>query len=203
MKTIHCGVYNTMSDWEVGYATAHIGNGYWQREPGTAHVRYVAASSEPVTTAGGLRIVPDLTIDDLDPRDSAMLILPGAETWDTGGNEAFAELARRFVDAGVTVAAICGATSGLAAAGLLDDRPHTSNAREYLSATGYRGGDLYRDDVTAITGDGVITASGVFPVDFAREVLAALDLYESGVLASWYKLYGQGDPAGFHELSAA
>ena len=203
MKTIHCAVYDTMSDWEVGYATAHIGNGYWQREPGTAQVRYVAATAEPVTTAGGLRILADLTIDDVTPHDSAMLVLPGAETWDTGGNQEFARLAGRFVEAGVTVAAICGATSGLAAAGLLDDRRHTSNAREYLAATGYKGGHLYRDDVTALNDDGVITASDVFPVDFAREVLAALDLYEPGVLASWYKLYGQGDAAGFHELAAS
>lgn len=202
MKTIHCAVYDTISDWEVGYATAHIGNGYWQREPGNAVVQYVAATEQPVTSAGGMRIVPDVSVDAVAPTDSAMLILPGAATWDTGGNSEFAELARRFVDAGVTVAAICGATAGLAAGGLLDDRPHTSNAREYLAATGYRGGANYRDDVAAINGDGVITASGVFPVDFAREVLGALDLYEPRVLEAWYKLYGQGDPAGFFELSA-
>lgn len=202
MKTIHCAVYDTISDWEVGYATAHIGNGYWQREPGNAVVQYVAATEQPVTSAGGMRIVPDVSVDAVAPTDSAMLILPGAATWDTGGNSEFAELARRFVDAGVTVAAICGATAGLAAGGLLDDRPHTSNAREYLAATGYRGGANYRDDVPAINGDGVITASGVFPVDFAREVLGALDLYEPRVLEAWYKLYGRGDPAGFFELSA-
>jgi hypothetical protein len=37
-------------------------------------------------------------------------------------------------------------------------------------------------------------------VDFAREVLAVLDLYTPEVLASWYKLYGLGDPAGYFEL---
>ncbi len=29
-----------------------------------------------------MRILPDLTLDDLDPADSAMLILPGAVSWD-------------------------------------------------------------------------------------------------------------------------
>jgi hypothetical protein len=40
----------------------------------------------------------------------------------------------------------------------------------------------------------------VAPVDFAREVFAALELYTPEVLTSWYKLYGLGDPAGYFEL---
>ena len=54
---------------------------------------------------------------------------------------AFAGKAAEFLDAGVPVAAICGATAGLAAEGLLDDRRHTSNAAEFLAATGYGGAD--------------------------------------------------------------
>ena len=62
-----------------------------------------------------------------------MLVLPGADTWVTGGNGAFATKAREFLDAGVPVAAICGATMGLAVEGLLDQRRHTSNAPEFLA----------------------------------------------------------------------
>ena len=46
---------------------------------------------------------------------------------------------------GVPVAAICGATAGLARAGLLDQRNHTSDAAGYLAATGYAGGAHYVD----------------------------------------------------------
>jgi putative intracellular protease/amidase len=52
-----------------------------------------------------------------------MLILPGGTAWDEGKN-----------GEGVPVAAICGATAGLARAGVLDTRRHTSNALEYLRA---------------------------------------------------------------------
>lgn len=201
--TIHSAVYDTMSDWETGYATAHIANGYWQRQPGDARVVTVGATAEPVTTMGGMRVVADITLAELDPADSSMLILAGAETWMTGQLDGFVDAARRFLDAGVPVAAICGATGGLAAGGLLDDREHTSNAREFLAATGYAGADRYRDDVRAMTDGDLITASGTAPVDFAREVLARLDLYEPSVLASWYKLYGLGDPAGYAELTTA
>ena len=51
----------------------------------------------------------------------------------------FRAAARRFLTAGVPVAAICGATYGLALEGLLDDRAHTSNAAEYLAYSGYAG----------------------------------------------------------------
>jgi putative intracellular protease/amidase len=151
---------------------------------------------------GGLLITPDVTLAELRPSDSAMLILPGADTWGTGANAAFAEKAAEFLAAGVPVAAICGATGGLACAGLLDDRPHTSNAREYLEATGYRGGGRYVDEPAVTDGD-LVTASGVHPAEFARDVLARLDVYTPEVLASWYKLYGEHDPAGFFELMAS
>ena len=100
------------------------------------------------------------------------------------------------------MAAICGATGGLAAAGLLDDRKHTSNAPEFLAATGYAGAGNYVD-APAVTDGNLITASGVTPVEFAREILAKLDLHAPEVIASWYKLYGRRDPAGYAELMAA
>ena len=198
-KTVHMAVYDTLSDWEVGYATAHIRNGYWQKEPGSHTVVTVGATKDPVTTMGGMTIVPDITVDQLRPEDSAMLILAGADTWLTGGNAEFASKAREFLDAGVPVAAICGATGGLAAAGLLDDRRHTSNAKVFVEMMGSKGGDRYVDE-PAVTDRGLITATAAAPVEFAREIFAALDLYEPDILASWYKLYGQQDPAGYYEL---
>jgi putative intracellular protease/amidase len=200
-KTVHMAVYDTFADWEVGFATAHINNGAWQRDPGSHRVVTVGESRDPVTSMGGMRVTPDLTLDELRPADSAMLILPGADSWLAGGNTAFAAKARELLDAGVPVAAICGATLGLAVEGLLDDRDHTSNAAVVLEASGYRGGSRYRDE-PAVTDRGVVTATATAPVEFAREVFALLDLYEPAVLASWYKLYGQHDPAGYFELAA-
>ncbi|MFD4433851.1 DJ-1/PfpI family protein, partial [Nocardia sp. NPDC058497] len=126
ISTVHVAVYDTLADWEVGAATAHIANGNWHREPGKFQVKTVGLSTEPITTMGRMRVAPDLAIADLDPADSAMLILPGADLW--AGDELipFAHKARQFVETGVPIAAICGATFGLAREGLLDDRAHTS-----------------------------------------------------------------------------
>jgi pimeloyl-ACP methyl ester carboxylesterase len=65
------------------------------------------------------------------------------------------------------VAAICGATAGLARAGLLDERNHASCARDYLAATGYAGGDHYIDERAVVEGD-LVTAGPQSPVQFAR-----------------------------------
>lgn len=202
IKTIHSAVYDTMADWEVGFATAHLNNGNWQRRPGRFRVITVGATLDPVTSAGGLTIRPDVALDDVQPSGSALLILPGADTWMIGDLAPFAAKARAFLDAGVPVAAICGATVGLAVEGLLDDRRHTSNAVEALTAFGYAGAEHYVDRPAVTDGD-LITASGVAPVEFAREVFARLDVYTPEVLASWYKLYGQHDPAGYFELMAS
>ncbi len=200
-ETVHIAVYDTLADWETGYASAHINKPLWHKEPGRFAVAYVGASTEPITTAGGMRVVPDLVLAELDPQDSAMLILPGNDIWNADQFVPFAEKAREFLDTGVPVAAICGATGGLALAGLLDDRVHTSNAAEYLAGVGYQGGHLYRDEPAVLDRD-LITASSTAPVEFARTILDRLDVYEPSVLASWFKLYGQRDPTGFYELMA-
>ena len=198
MQTVHLAVYDTLADWEYGYLAAGVNNPDFRRTPGEFRIETVGAAADPITTLGGVTITPDITLDDVDPAASAMLVLPGAQTWDSGNDE-FIEAARRFLDAGIPVAAICGATVGLARGGLLDDRAHTSNAPQQLAATGYCGADRYLD-VAAVTDREVITAGAVAPIEFAREVFARLGVYDDAVLDAWYRLYAHHDPAGFLAL---
>ncbi|MFI9102254.1 DJ-1/PfpI family protein [Streptomyces fildesensis] len=202
-KTVYVAVYDTWSDWEVGHAIAHINSAQWQRRPGRYQVRTVGSSTEPVTTAGGVRIAPDVSLAGISPQEAALLILPGAGLWDVSDDlAAFGHAAREFLAAGVPVAAICGATAGLAREGLLDDREHTSAAAEYLAATGYQGGDHYLEAAAVTTGD-LITAGPTEPVAFAREIFAKLDLYEPHVLDAWYRLFAHSDGSAFPVLMAA
>lgn len=110
--------------------------------------------------------------------------------------------AQEYLQAGVPVAAICGATAGLARGGLLDSRKHTSNAREYIAASGYHGAHLYQDSA-AVVDDKVITASAMAPLDFAREIFVTLDLYSPQVLDAWYNLFATRKPEYFGALLAA
>ncbi|MDW4915720.1 DJ-1/PfpI family protein [Streptomyces californicus] len=197
--TVHLAVYDTFADWETGHTTAHLTqNGYT--------VRTVGLTREPVTTMGGLRVRPDLAVDELRSQESALLILTGAAAWDTGDALApFARAARGFLDAGTPVAAICGATAGLAREGLLDDRAHTSAVSFYLAATGYAGGERYveTDAVTDPGADGggrLVTAGPTEPVAFAREVFALLGVYDAKKLDAWYRLFHDSDPSAYEVL---
>lgn len=194
-RTVHLAVYDTYADWETGHTTAHLTqNGF--------AVKTVGPTTDPVTTMGGVRIQPDLALTDLRPEDSALLILTGAHLWDSGDDLApFAGKAREFLDAGVPVAAICGATAGLAREGLLDEREHTSAVSFYLDATGYKGAGHYRD-ADAVTDGDLITAGPTEPVAFAREVFARLGVYEGEKLDAWYRLFHDSDPTAFEILNS-
>ncbi|MET9773449.1 DJ-1/PfpI family protein [Streptomyces sp. NPDC006367] len=195
-KPVHLAVYDTFADWETGHTTAFLARGGYT-------VRTVGPSTEPVTSIGGLRVLPDLALADLRPEDSSLLVLPGADLWDTSDDLApFARTARAFLDAGVPVAAICGATAGLAREGLLDDRAHTGAVSFYLAATGYAGGERYVE-ADAVTDRGLTTAGPTDPVAFAREVLGLLGVYEGEVLDAWYRLFHDSDPSAYAVLEKA
>ena len=198
-ETVHCYVFDTLADWEHGFAVAGIHNTQFHRVPDRWRVRTVAPRRDAIVTSGGVRIAPDMTLDDLSPSDSRMLILPGGDTWDEGGNTEAVEKAREFLDSGVPVAAICGATAGLARGGLLDALRHTSNAREYIAATGYQGSGLYQDEPAVTNGD-LITAASMAPLEFAYHIYKRLDLYHPDVLEAWYGLFSTRKPEYFAEL---
>ncbi|WP_329246028.1 type 1 glutamine amidotransferase family protein [Streptomyces canus] len=195
-KPVHLAVYDTYADWETGHATAYLARAGYE-------IRTAGPSREPVTSVGGLRVQPACALDDVRPSESSLLILPGADLWDAGDDLApFARKAREFLDAGVPVAAICGATAGLAREGLLDDREHTSAVSFYLAATGYAGGERYVD-ADAVTDRGLITAGPTEPVAFAREIFRLLGVYDGEVLDAWYRLFHDSDAQAYAVLEKA
>jgi putative intracellular protease/amidase len=192
-QTVHLFVFDGLADWEAGLAIAGLNRPAFQLQPGRYGVQTVGLKTEPATTMGGIGILPGLTLKEFEPSESAMLILPGGDAWDAGANDEATGKAVSFLGAGVPVAAICAATAALARAGALDDKRHTSNARDYLKATNYRGEALYQDQ-PAVTDGNVITASGVAPVDFAYHIFNKLGVYSAQTLESWYGLFKTGDP---------
>lgn len=198
-RNVHLLVFDSMADWEAAFAIAGINNPQFQREPSSYRIVTVGSTPQPVTTAGGVRILPETTLSEIDRDQSAMLILPGGDRWESGGNADAVELARVFFVESLPVAAICAATLALARAGMLDDFHHTSNSRDYLAASGYRGGSFYCD-VPAVTDEGVITASGIAPVEFAREIFRTLNLYSPQTLDAWYALFRFGDTSRYSDL---
>ena len=128
---------------------------------------------------GGVAVRPDVALEALRPSASGLLMLPGGPGWDDAGAHGPAlAAAQRFLDAGVPVAAICGATAGLARSGQLDARPHTSNALSYLKGTGYAGAESYVDE-PAVSDGVLITAGGTAGIR-ARDLRRTRDLRRGG-----------------------
>lgn len=91
------------------------------------------------------------------------------------------------------IAAICAATSFLGKTGILDDIKHTSNDLHYLKgiAPDYKGEDLYQNTL-AFTDRHIITANGIAPIEFAREVFRMVNLYSEDHLEKWFQLFKNG-----------
>ena len=102
---------------------------------------------------------------------------------------------------GGAVAAICGATLALASAGLLDERPHTSNGPGFLDmfCPSYRGRNHYVDE-PAVSDGKLITAAGTAPLEWAREILDVLGVFTCEKLQAWYSYFRTGEAEYFHKL---
>jgi putative intracellular protease/amidase len=187
-SAVHVLVFDGFADWEPAFALAEL------RRSAGLNVVTVGFTAVPVRSMGGLRVVPDRTLAGLDPADVRLFILPGGDLWE--GQYPRTELEAVLTAlhrAEVPIAAICAGTLALARAGLLDDHAHTSNERGYIErmVPAYAGSNLYVDEL-AVRDRGVITASGVGPTEFAREIFEELQVFSPEDRPVWYHLFKHG-----------
>jgi putative intracellular protease/amidase len=200
-KTVYLYVLPAMADWEPGQAVAELQSGRFFTAAERFEVKTVALTKEPIVTMGGVRIVPDCSIDEVTADNAALLILPGSDNWQQPEHEAALELAGQFLEAKVRVAAICGAVEAMAKAGMLDSVKHTATSLDYLkmSFPTYHGEAHFQHEL-AYTDGNLITAGSTAPVEFAQHILAALNVMSPEALEHWYGFYGQHDEASLMQL---
>jgi putative intracellular protease/amidase len=188
--TVYVLVFDGFADWQVALALCEI------RRPGDWDVCTVGFNRQPVTSMSGLRIVPDGSLHGLDLGAAALLIVPGGHLWLTTHHEQLADTVRRVYEAGAPVAAIGDGVVALARAGLTDDCRHTANGAGQLGreVPGYQGHEQYDANVLAVSDGGVITASHLGSVEFAREIIHTLDLYGASDRHHWYRLFKHAIP---------
>ncbi|RLL48099.1 glutamine amidotransferase [Oceanobacillus piezotolerans] len=201
-KNVYLYVFNTMSDWEYGYLIAELNSGrYFKKDLAPLKVVTVGANKEIITTMGGLSIKPDTSLDECTFEGKDLLILPGGTTWREDIHQPILERIGESLRLGTIVAAICGATEGLANMGYLDSRKHTSNDLEYIKMVcpNYNGEKFYEIG-PAVSDANLVTASGVAPLEFAMEVLKKIDVFTQDTLHSWYNLNKTHKPEYFFQL---
>ncbi len=201
-NSVYLYVFDTMSDWEIGYLTAELNSGrYYKKGLNPTKVVTVGIEKTAITTMGGLKIQPDIKLDEIIIESTDALILPGGNTWTESVHQPILEIAQRCLHEGIWVAAICGATIGLVQSGLLNSRLHTSNDLDYLKMVcpTYTGEKYYKT-ASAVTDQKLITASGIAPLEFTVQVLKALEVFSSKTLEAWYNLNKTHEGKYFYEL---
>ena len=201
-NTVYLYVFDTMADWEIGYLTAEINSGrYYKKGLMPLKVVTVGITKTPITTMGGLTILPEIELKECSFKDTAALILPGGDTWTEAIHAPIIRMAEKYLEKGIVVGAICGATIRLAMEGVLNKRDHTSNDLGYLKMVcpNYDGENYYKQECV-VTDGSLITASGIAPIEFAMHILKILDVFLPQTLDAWYNLYKTQDSKYFFEL---
>lgn len=163
------------ADWETALLNAVARSFY------SVETKFATPGGMPVTSAGGLRVTPDLAVEDIDVAAIDALVINGGVAWSQPDAPEIGAVLVAARDAGKTVAGICDATLALARAGLLDEVAHTSNSAQNLPPTGYRGASLYQDQTAAVVAGKIVTAPGTAPVSFMAGVLETLGLRDGNL----------------------
>ena len=163
------------ADWETALLNA-AARSYFNID-----TRYATPGGKPVTSSGGLKVTPDLAVEDIDVGAIDALVVNGGTAWSRPDAPDIGRVLIAARDAGKTVAGICDGTLALAKAGLLDGVAHTSNSTDNLTPTGYRGGAHYCDQPDAVVAGRIVTAPGTAPVSFMGGVLETLGLRDDNL----------------------
>jgi putative intracellular protease/amidase len=199
---IYLVVVETLADWEIAYLTAELHSRRFFANPlAPFELVRVGLTSAPVHSMGGMVLAPDLALDEVRMERGDLLLLPGSDIWDQPQARGALAFARARLGEGHNVAAICGATNGLAQVGALNAHAHTSNDLDFLKQTcpDYRGAELYRHE-PAVRDRNLITATGLAPLEFSYEVFKLLDVLRPATLEAWYQLHKTREAKWFYAL---
>ena len=155
----------------------------------------VGLTLEPLTGEGGLRVLPERTIQEVRPESFAVVLIPGAVDLEVLADVPALDTFLRDMHAqGKLLGAICGGGFALAKAGLLEGLPYTvtftAEQRAFLGVFPEAGFE-YRDVVRS---GHIITAQGHAFVEFGLEVAGALGAVQNlEATRTFYR--GLGNPS--------
>jgi transcriptional regulator GlxA family with amidase domain len=170
--------------WEVLAAWRHL-------YPDDVDVVLVGNGTEPVACAKGLRVLPEVTWDDLGAVD--VLVYPGGRgTRAQLGDERVKQRLRKLREAGTLMTSVCTGSLVYADAGLLDGRPATTYWSAFDELLPLGDEIEPRPDDRFVDSGEVVTAAGVSAgIDMALHLVGRLASPEK---AREVRRYIQYDP---------
>lgn len=180
-------VFEGFADWEPALVTTGL-NQYSNFE-----IKSFSFDGLPVRSMGNLAIQPDLSLREVQPEPSDIILLPGGGAWEENQNDAITDFLTHAHQNKTTIAAICAATTILAKMGLFSEHQHTSNGDGYLKkmVPDYTGEANYVNE-PAVNDEGIITANGAGMIEFAYEIFKHLEVLTPKEIDGWFKNFKAG-----------
>lgn len=188
-KTILFVILQQFADWEAAYlssALTMLGQGQYE-------IKIVSLSKDPVSSIGGFRVLPDYDTASV-PGDYEALILIGGMTWRSENTDPIKKLVEECCQRGKVLGGICDASAYLGTIGVLNTVNHTSNDLNDLKqwAGASYTGEIKFVAKQAVRDGNVITANGTAPMEFAKEILLALQAASEDKITEWYNFHKLG-----------
>lgn len=188
-KTILFVILQQYADWEAAYITSAItmlGQGQYD-------IKTVSLSKDYVQSIGGFRVLPDYDMESV-PKEYEAVVLIGGMTWRNENTQQIKTLVGECYEKGKILGGICDASAFLGTVGILNDVMHTSNDMNDLkqwAGTMYTGESKYIAK-QAVRDKNVVTANGTAPMEFAKEILLALNVAGEDKILEWYNFHKLG-----------
>lgn len=190
-KTVLLFLLSNYADWEAAYVAAELNS---DEDSNPYCIKTISISNEPVHSIGGLRVLPDYSLEAV-PEEYEALVLIGGTGWRAPESKKIVPLVKATLQKDKPVAGICDGSVFLAKHGFLNGVRHTSNSLEDLkkyAANEYTNAQGYVNEPAVADGN-IITANGTSPLEFARLVFTKLHLDSEEVIKQWYDFHKLGE----------
>ena len=202
MKNIVFIILDEFADWEAAFLSSALNDKNITKNYTT---NFASIDKNLKKSMGNLKVLPDLTLKEIDENDVDGLVLIGGRTWRSQieeTNTKIVELVKKFKNnPNKVVGAICDAAYFLATNGLLNDRKHTVNSFDEIKDNlNYTNAKNFVEMESVIDGN-LVTAKGDSPIHFAKNVMMALgDIPEKNVNL-FFDIYTIGFVKAFEKIS--
>jgi protein deglycase len=167
MKKVLVLIFPQFAEFEITVATDALA--------GSLEIVTIAPSRDPVKGESGLRLLPDLAVDEVNPDEYEAIIIPGGQDmFQVRDNAALNILVRKMYDDGKLIAAVCAGPYVLGQVGILNEVPYTTSfLREHRDFLGVFNEENFRQ-VPVVEERNVITAEGMAYAEFGLLVAERL-----------------------------
>ncbi|MBZ9626046.1 DJ-1/PfpI family protein [Clostridium sp. FP2] len=188
-KTVLFVILDKYADWEAAYVSSLIlalGQEVYS-------IKTVSLTKDSIKSLGGFTVIPDYDIKSA-PTDFEGLVLIGGMSWRTEKAQQVKPLVENALNNKKVLGGICDASVFLGKMGILNNVKHTSNDLNDLkkwAGDAYMGEEKYMMQ-PAVRDNNIITSNGTAPLEFAKEVMIALEVAPEKSILEWYNFYKYG-----------